>query len=96
MKKEFTDERPLRLSKVSDIELIERLNTGTIGTGERDVIKSILDIRHKKVIQRQTEVIKVSNKASEKYNKQLLKYTITIAFLTLLMLAGLIIQILIV
>jgi len=94
MKKEFTDERPLRLSKQSDVNLIELLNKGTAGTAERDVTKSILDMRHKKAIQYQTEVIQKSNAISEKYNKQLLKYTVSIVILTLLMLAGLIIQIL--
>ncbi len=93
VKKDFTEERPKQLNNMSDVDLIERLDKGTISPAEINVIKAILDKRNKKSIQYLTEVIQKSSEKTEKYNKALVTLTRVIAFLTFLMLIGLGIQI---
>ena len=53
VKKQFTKPLQRKLNDLSDVELIEEMDNGIIGSGEvyRDVIKAILDKRLKKAIQ---------------------------------------------
>jgi len=93
VKKEFTEERPKTYNDMSDVDLIEFLDTGTLTTAQRDVVRAILDKRTKRSIQDLKETIEKSNNTAIKYNKWLIGLTIAIAVLTLLMLIGLGIQI---
>jgi hypothetical protein len=93
-KKEFTAKRPKDYDAMSDIELIEALDTGVLYPGERDTVRSILDYRLKKVINNNLIVkIEAGIKATDTYSRKLIGLTWAIVFLTILMLLGLFTQI---
>jgi len=95
VKKEFTRQLLKNLNDLSDVELIEELDAGTMGSGEyyQNVIKGLLDKRLKIAIQDLTENVKRGNETTAKYNKWLVRLTIAIVALTFFMLVGLGIQI---
>lgn len=82
VKKIFTEERPKNLGNMSDIELIERLDKGTLGQPEINTINAILDKRSKKINQQLVEVTQKSNKISGIQNWIMIGLTVVILILT--------------
>jgi len=82
VKKDFTVERPKRYDNMSDIDLIEQLNQGTLNSTEINVINAILNKRSKRIVQYLTEVTKKSNKIQGIQNWFMIALTIAILILT--------------
>jgi len=82
VKKDFTVERPKRYDNMSDIDLIEQLNQGTLNSTEINVINAILYKRSKRIVQYLTEVTKKSNKIQGIQNWFMIALTIAILILT--------------
>ena len=92
-RKVFTEERPMRLDNLSDVELIEHINKCTLTPAERDVTQSLLDRRLKVVLNDLKEATKKNIQATDKYNRQLISLTRILVWLTLLMALGVVLQI---
>ena len=84
VKKVFTEQMPKSYDAKSDVELIEDLSRNSTIPENVNVIKAILDKRHKKVIQDQTEVIQKANNTTRVQNWILIFLTIALATLTII------------
>ena len=84
VKKVFTEQMPKSYDAKSDVELIEDLSRNSTIPENVNVIKAILDKRHKKVIQDQTEVIQKANNTTRVQNWILFFLTIALATLTII------------